>query len=113
MNLSLVLLLAQLANAVVQSTPQIGSTIKQIITDIAGSLSAVIASGVTANVEPATVLAALAGVLSVLQSDPNVPQDKLAIIASVQRAVAAGIAADKEAQQGVDTSKLTPIAPLP
>ena len=110
--MSLVLLITSLLSAVVQGTPQISSTIKQIIMDIYGSLSAVINSGVVENVSASTVLAALAGVIVVLKNDPNLPADKLVLVESIEKMVAAGLAADKEAQKGVDTTKLQPIEPL-
>lgn len=111
--MNLALLIASLAASIVQSTPQISSTIKQIVTDIYTSFSAVVASGVTTSLNPNTVLAGLAGVLAALKADPNLPADKLAIVQALENAAAAALVADQAAQQKVDPTTLQPITPLP
>ena len=107
------MLIASLLSGVVQNIPQISSTIKGIIADIYNSLSAVVASGVTTNLNPSIVLASLAGVIAALQAEPNIPQPVLAIIAGLDDAVAAALAADKQAQVVVDPTQLKPVEPLP
>ncbi len=111
--MQLALLIASLVASVVQSTPQISSTIRQIVMDIYNSLSAVVASGVVDNPDAGTVLKALAGVIAALKVDPSLPADKLALVVALESAAAAALAADIAAQQKVDPTTLKPIEPLP
>ncbi len=107
------MLIASLAAGIIQSTPQISSGIKQIVTDIYTSFSAVVASGVTSGVSPTLVLTAIAGVLAALKSDPSLPADKLALVAALESAASAALIADQAAQQKVDPTVLHPIQPIP
>jgi hypothetical protein len=111
--MAIALLIASLLASVVQGIPQISPQIKQIVLDIYNALSGVISSGATTTLNPATILAALASVIAALKADPNLPQDKLALIAAIESAAAAALAADQLAQQKVDPSTLHPITPLP
>lgn len=106
-------LIASLLAAVIQGVPQISAEIKSIITAISTSLSAVVSSGVTSTVNPATVLAALAGVITALKAIPNLPQATLQVILDLESAAGAALAADQQAQQKVDPSQLQPITPVP
>lgn len=112
--MNIVLLIAALATGIISDPNlKISSTIKQIITDIYTSFSAIVSSGVTTTLNPTTVLAALAGVLAALKADPNLPADKLSLIVALESAAAAALVADQAAQQKVDPTTLQPIAPLP
>jgi hypothetical protein len=111
--MSIALLIASLLSGVIQGIPQISALWKQIVADIDASLSAVVASGVTTTVNPSTILQALAGVIAALKADPNLPADKLALIAALESAAVAALAADQAAQQKVDPGTLQPITPLP
>lgn len=108
----LALLIASMAAGIVQGIPGINALTKQIVNDIYQSFSAIVASGVTTTVTPQTVIAAIAGITAALKADPNLPADKLALIAALESAAAAALAADQAAQQKVDPSILQPIAPL-
>jgi hypothetical protein len=110
---NLALLIASLVAAAIQGLPSISQNIKQLVSAIAGSLSAVLSSGVTSNITPATVYAAIDGVLTQLMKDPALPQNELAVLASLNDALQAAIQADKQAQTGVDPTKIQPITPVP
>lgn len=110
--MALALLIASLLAATVQGIPQISPQIKSIVIDIYNALSGVLKSNVTTTLNPATILAALSGVIAALKSDPNLPQDKLALVAALESAAAAALAADQLAQKQVDPSQLHPITPL-
>lgn len=105
-------LIASLLAAVIQGVPQISAEIKSIIMAISTSLGAVVASGVTSAVNPNTVLAALAGVITALKSVPGLPTATLQVIVDLESATAAALAADQVAQQKVDPAQLAPIAPV-
>lgn len=110
--MNIALLILSLLPVATEGIPNLPANIKQIIQDVAGSIKAIMASGVTTTVSPSTVLQALAGVIAVLKAEPNVPQDILDLIGALDRAAQAGIAADKAAQQGVDPTTLKPIEPV-
>jgi hypothetical protein len=111
--MNLALLIAALVASVVQSTPQISATIRQIVMDVYNSLSAVVASGAIDNPDAETVLKALAGVIAALKVDPSLPADKLGLVQALESAAAAALLADQAAQKVVDPSTLKPIDPLP
>ena len=106
------LLIASLLAGIVQATPQISASIKQIVQDVYGSLSAVVASCVTNGLNPSTVLAALSGVITALKADPTLPASTLNLISALETAAAAALAADQAAQQQVNPATLAPIAPI-
>lgn len=110
--MQIALLIASLVAGIVQGEPQISANIRQIVQDVYRSLSAIVSSGATSTVNPATILAALSGVIAALKADPNLPADKLALISAIDNAILAALAADKVAQQGVDPTQLKPIEPL-
>ena len=110
--MNIVLLFASLLASVVQSTPQISSTMKQIVLDIYGSVSAIVNSGATTTLDPQTILVALAGVIATLKADPNLPAEKLAIVGALESAAAAALSADTAAQQKVDPTQLKQVTPI-
>jgi len=61
---------------------------------------------------PATILVAIGGVIAALQSDPNLPQNVLGKVQSLNKAAQAALAADATAQQRVDPSTLKRIEPI-
>lgn len=105
-------LIASLLAAVIQGIPQISTEIKSIIAAISASLGAVVSSGVTSVVNPQTVLAALAGVITALKATPGLPQTTLQVILDLEAATGAALAADQVASQKVDPTQLNPIAPV-
>lgn len=107
-----VVLIASLLGGVVQGIPQISTEIKSIIAGIVGSLSAVVSSGVTTGISPTTVLTALSGVITALQSVQGLSPTTLQAIKDLENAAAAAYAADQQAQQKVDPTQLQPIAPV-
>ena len=111
--MQLAALIASLLAGIVQGIPQISAEIKGIVSAISGSLAALLSSGVTTTLNPTTVLAALAGVIAAMKSVPNIPADKLQLIADLENALVAGMAADTQASQKVDPTVLQPITPLP
>lgn len=111
--MNLAWLLVSLSAGIIQGIPGISATIKQVISNISASLSAVASSGVTTNLNASTVLAALAGVIVALKADPNLPADKLSVIAGLEDAITAALAADAQAQKLVDPTQLKPINQFP
>lgn len=111
--MNLALLITSLLASVLQSTPQVSSTIKEIAMDVYRALSGIVSSGVTTTLNPATVLQALAALIAALKADPNLPADKLALVGALESAASAALAADTAAQQKVDPTTLHPISPLP
>lgn len=107
------ILIASLLAGIVEGIPQVPAYIKSILMGIMGSLSAVSSSGVLSGLNPATFLAALAGVIAALKAVPQIPADKLQLIADLEAALAAALAADKQASIQVDPTQLQPITPLP
>lgn len=105
-------LILTLLPVAVGAIPSLGAEMKQIIGDVAGSLSALVASGVIQQTNASTVLNALAGVLAALQAEPNIPPETLKLIQALTRAAQAATAADTAAQQKVDPTTLQPITPI-
>jgi hypothetical protein len=52
------------------------------------------------------------GIVAALQADPNLPQNVLAEVQSLNKAITAALAADSAAQQTVDPSTLKHIDPI-
>jgi hypothetical protein len=52
------------------------------------------------------------GIVAALQADPNLPQDVLAEVQSLNMAITAALAADSAAQRTVDPSTLKRIDPI-
>jgi ABC-type siderophore export system fused ATPase/permease subunit len=111
--MSFALLIASLLAGITQNIPQISASIKGIIADIYGSLSAIVSSGVTSNLNPASFLLALSGVIATLKAEPNIPPLVLQMVGGLDDALQAAVAADKVAQLGVDPTQLNPVEPLP
>ena len=108
--MTLAVLLLNLLPALLTGIPGISTKIKQIITDLTGATSAVLTSGVVTLFSVNTVLAAWAGVLTALQADPNLPQDKLGLVAGLGKIVQAALLEDTIASQKVDWTKFTSTA---
>jgi len=109
---SIILLISSLLAAAVEGVPQIPAPIKTIISGITGSVTAIGASGVTTTLNPATILTALQGVITQLKAIPQLPQTTLSVIAGLDDAIAAALAADTVAQQAVNPALLHPITPI-
>ena len=93
--------------------PGISATIKQLIADVSGSAAAVLSSGVISQQNSNTILAAWSGVLNVLKTDPNLPQNTLTAIAQLEKAVQAALLNDQAAAQSVNWSLVGTITPVP
>ena len=107
----LALLLLNLLPNLLGSIPGISAKLKGIIGDVAGATSEVLKSGVTSGPSFSNILAAWAGVISVLQSDPNLNQKDLGIIAQLQKAVQAAVLEDAVAAKQVDWTVIAHIEP--
>ncbi len=116
MNSTLLLSLVQVLTGVLNTNPNVPKRIGVIAADAESSVAAILAAihsgsgGVSLN--PATLLAAIGGIIAALQSDPNLPQDVLARVQSLNKAIKAALDADKAAQQRVDPSTLKRIEPV-
>lgn len=110
--MQLAALIASLLAGIVQGVPQISAEIKSIVLAISTSLGAVVSSGVTAGINPTTILAALAGVITALKAIPGLPAATLQAILDLESATAAALSADQTAQQKVDPTQLQPITPV-
>ena len=107
-----VTLIASLLPVAAAAIPSLSAEVKQIIIDVAGSLSAISASGVLQGPSASSALVALSGVIAALKSEPNIPPSVLQLIDALDRAAQAALAADKQAQQVVDPTVLQPITPI-
>ena len=107
-----VILIVNLLPVVIQAIPSIPSAIKTVITDIVASLGAVANSGVIQAPNASNILIALSAVIAALKAEPNIPPDVLNLIAALDRAAQAALAADQLAQVKVDPTQLQPIAPI-
>jgi hypothetical protein len=116
MNSTLLLSLVQVLTGTLQANPNVPKGISQIAADAGSSVAAILvtihsgAGEVALNAE--TILAAIGGVITALQSDPNLPKNVLAKVQSLNNAVQAALAADAAAQQRVDPSTLKRIEPI-
>jgi len=108
-----VTLITALLPVAVSAIPSLSAAVKEIIIDISTSLGAVSASGVLTAPSASSALVALSGVIAALKAQPGIPAATLQLIDALDRAAQAGLAADQVAQQGVDPTKVQPIAPLP
>lgn len=106
-------LIAALLGGIAEGIPQVPVYLKNIIRALVGTLGSLSQSGVTTGLNPQTFLAALAGVIQALKAVPEIPADKLLLIADLENALVAAMAADKQASQQVDPGQLHPIDPLP
>jgi hypothetical protein len=109
--MSLAILLLNLLPGFIAPIPGISDKIKSIIASITGSANAILSSGAISTPNVQTILAAWTGVLTILRSDPNLPQDKLGLVDELQKLVAAALLEDQKAMLLVDWSKfITPTA---
>jgi len=109
-HIGLAVLLLNLLPGLVGAIPGISSAVKQIITDVSGSASAVLASGSISSPSVNTVLAAWLGVINALKNDPSLPQDKLNLVLQLEKAVQAALLNDVQASAAVDWTKIVTIA---
>lgn len=112
--MSLALLIATLVSTAIAGVPGISPAAKAALDAIASTLGVISKSGLGTGT-PATVsvvLATLSEVITELKATPGISQTVLADIAVLEDAVAAALAADKEAAASVDPTKLLPIAPV-
>ena len=105
-----VILLLNVLPGLLSGIPGISSKIKQIITDVTGSATAVIASGVVTGPAVNTVMAAWLGIITALKSDPNLPANTLNAIAELEKAISAALMNDVQASTTVDWTKIIVIA---
>ena len=110
--MNLALFIVSLAAGVIQGTG-VSSSIKSLATSLANGFSAIVGSGVTTSLNPATFMAALSGVIAAAKSDPAITPAEAQILTGLNDALATALAADAQAQLKVDPSVLKPIAPLP
>ena len=108
--MSIVILLLNMLPGLLAGIPGLSDKLKQIIADVTGSASAVLASGVAEGPNVNTILAAWLGVINTLKADPNLPQNTLNAILQLEKAVQSALVADVAAQQAVDWSKIVVIA---
>ena len=112
--LAIGMLIANILSEIVPGIPQVPKLVSTILQSVTAGLSALVKSGVTASpVTVSSILGALQAVVESLKAVPNLPQATLAVIADLDLAVQAAVAADKIAQQGVDPTLLNPVSSLP
>ena len=111
--MNIVLLIASIASSVLGADANIPADIKNLVTAISSALSALVKSGVTTGPSTSTILAALEGVVLSLKAIPSLPVQTLDIIADIDQAVQAAVAADKLAVAGpVNPANVQPITPV-
>ena len=116
MNPTLLLSLTQALTGVLASNPNIPKEIGQGAVAAEASLAVIVntihntSGGVPLN--PSTILAAIGGIVAALQADPNLPQNVLAEVQSLNKAITVALSADSAAQQAVDPSILKHIDPI-
>jgi hypothetical protein len=108
--MALAIILLNLLPGLLKGIPGISTAIQQIISDVTSSVAAILGSGVVTQPSINTVLAAWAGVLSALKSDPGLPADKLSAITELEQAIQAALLNDTSAARQVDWSKVSTIA---
>jgi hypothetical protein len=108
--MSLAILLLNLLPGLLSGIPQISGGIKQLISDVTSSISAILGSGVVSAPSVNTALSAWLGVITALKSDPNLPANTLNAIAQLEKAVQAAATNDLTASQSVDWTKIVVIA---
>ena len=116
MNPNLLLSVAQALTSMLSSNPNIPKGVMEGATAAEASLAVILntihntSGGVS--VDPATILAAIGGIVAALQADPNLPQNVLAQVQSLDKAITAALGADAAARQTVDPSILKHIDPI-
>jgi hypothetical protein len=112
--MNIALLISSILSAVVSNDPAIPQQIASTIGGIAAGLTGVLKSGVTTNINASTVLIALSAVISQIKAvDPKLLKPgTVDLIATLDNATVAALAADQEAQAKVDATELHQEAPL-
>lgn len=110
--MSIAILLLNLLPGLLSAIPGISVSVQQLIKDIAGSAAAVLGSGAVTQPSVNTVLAAWAGVIAILKSDPNLPATSLAAVSELEKAVQSALTADAAAAAQVDWTKVITIKPV-
>lgn len=100
-------ILLNLIPALITPIPGISDKIKAIIAAVTSTTNAILSSGAISAPSAQTILAAWAGVLAVLKSEPNIPADKLGLISELEKLVAAALLEDQKAMLAVDWTKFT------
>jgi hypothetical protein len=108
--MSIAILLLNLLPGLLGAIPGLSAKVKQIIADVAGSGAAILASGAVTQPSVTTILAAWAGVITVLKSDPSLPASSLNAVAQLEKAVQAALTEDAVAAQAVDWTKIITIS---
>src|SRR5271157_3135955 len=108
----IITLILSLVPTILNSIPGISATIKQIITDITASATAVIGSGVISRPNANTILSAWLGVITALKSDTSLAPVALAQLAQLEKIVQSVLVQDAMLAKSVDWSKLQPITPV-
>lgn len=101
------IILLNLLPGLITPIPGISDKVKSIITAVTGTSNAIMSSGSISAPSAQTILAAWAGVLAVLKSEPNIPADKLGLISELEKLIAAALLEDQRAALAVDWSKFT------
>ena len=108
--MGIAVLLLNLLPGLLSAIPGISSSLKQVITDVSGSATAVLSSGALSTPSVNTVLAAWLGIINALKADPNLPANILSAVAQLEKAVQAALLQDVKAQAAVDWSTIVVIA---
>lgn len=108
--MSIAIILLNLLPGLLSGIPGISSALKQVITDVTSSATAVLSSGAITGPSVNTVLAAWLGVINALKSDPSLPQNTLNAVAQLEKAVQAALVNDVQATASVDWSRIIAIA---
>jgi len=103
---NLIPLLINLIATAVATEPAIPASIAKIVTDLAASVSAIFASGVTQKPDAVTVLAALSGVVAALKANTTISPATLNLINSIDKAIGEALQADASAQKLIDPTAL-------
>lgn len=111
--MTLFLALLSAITAALGAAPNIPKALIQGVKDALAAISAIVSSGAISNPSSSTVLLTLAGVLTALKADPNLPTDLLSQIQDLEVILQQALAADAEAQKGVDAAAIKPITPQP
>lgn len=115
MNFQLIVVILESALGILTANKTIPQSVLPIVSTITGLIPTLIAAfhgGSGAKVQTTAVLVALEASVSSLKANTDLSPEALAKVDSLLSAVQAAIAADSEAQQVVDVSRLTGIEPV-
>lgn len=107
------LTLLEVFASVLTASPLVPQALKQGIEDSLAAIGGIVSSGAVSDPSPATIMQAMLNTLTALKADPNLPAEMLDQITNLITIVQQTLAADAQAQTGVDESKLNEIEPLP